>query len=40
MTRSKVKVKVTGILKFRKLHFSKSISSIVYNQTWQVTTNS
>jgi len=30
MTRSKVKVKVTGLLKFRKLHFSKSISSAIY----------
>jgi len=31
MTRSKVKVKVTGLPKFRKLHFSNSISSAVYN---------
>jgi len=40
MTRSKVKVKVTGLLKFRKLHFSKSISSAVYNGSWQMTTDS
>jgi len=30
MTRFKVKVKVTRPLKFRKLHFSKSISSATY----------
>ena len=29
LTRSKVKVKVTGLLKFRKLHFSRSISAIL-----------
>jgi len=29
LTRSKVKVKVTGLLKFRKLHFSRSISSAI-----------
>ena len=28
LTRCKVKVKVTGLLKFRKLHFSRSISAI------------
>jgi len=28
-TRSKVKVKVTGLLKFRKLHFSRSLFSRV-----------
>jgi len=38
--RSKVKVKVTGLLKFRKLHFSKSISSAIYNWCWQMSTNS
>jgi len=26
-----VKVKVTGLLKFRKLHFSRSITSTIYN---------
>jgi len=31
MTRSKVKVKVTGLLKFQKLQFSRSISSDIYN---------
>jgi len=40
MTRFKVKVKVTGLLKFRKLHFSNSISSAIYNGRWKVTTNS
>ena len=25
---------------FRKLHFSKSISSTIYNGSWQMTTNS
>jgi len=29
-----------GALKFRKLHFSRSISSTVYNGSWQVTTDS
>jgi len=34
-TRSKVKVKVTELLKFRKLHFSRSISStILVSQNW------
>jgi len=36
----KVKVKVTGPLKFRKLHFSKSISSATYRGSWQMTTDS
>jgi len=31
---------VTGPLKFRKLHFSKSISSATYRGSWQMTTNS
>jgi len=29
-----------GLLKFQKLHFSKSISSAIYNGSWQMTTNS
>ena len=29
LTRSKIKVKVTGLLKFRKLHFSRSIYSAI-----------
>jgi len=29
-----------GVLKFRKLHFSNSISSAIYNGSWQMTTNS
>ena len=37
---TKVKVKVTGLLKFQKLHFSNFISSAIYNGSWQVTTNS
>jgi len=40
MTRFKVKVKVTGPLKFRKLYFSKSISCAIYRGSWQMTTNS
>ena len=36
MTRSKVKVKVTGLLKFRTVHFSKSISTAIYNGSWQM----
>ena len=43
MTRLKVKVKVTGPLNLRKLHFSKSISSATYRVSWQMsemTTNS
>ena len=40
MTRSKVKVKVKGLLKFWKLHFSKSISCTIYNGSWQMTTDS
>ena len=35
-----VKVKVTGLLKFRKLHFSTSIFSAIYNGSWQMTTDS
>jgi len=31
---------VTGLLKFQKLHFSRSISSAVYNGSWQMTTDS
>jgi len=38
MTQSKVIF--TGLLKFRKLHFSRSLSSTIYNGSWQVTTNS
>jgi len=35
-TRSKVKVKVTELLKFRKLHFCRSISSAIWHgaQNW------
>jgi len=40
MTRSKVKLKVMGPLKFRELHFSRSISSAIYNGSWQVTADS
>jgi len=40
MTQSQVKVKVTGPLKFRKLHFSRSISSAIYNGSWEMTTDS
>jgi len=40
MTRFKVKVKVTASVIFRKLHFSNSISSAIYNGSWQMTTNS
>jgi len=29
LTRSKIKVKVTGLRKFRKLHFSRSIYSAI-----------
>jgi len=38
--RSKVKIKVKGPLKFRKMHFSRSISSAIYNGSWQMTTDS
>ena len=37
---SKVKVKVTSPSKFEFLPFSKSISSSIYNGSWQMTTNS
>ena len=36
---TKVKVEVTGLLRFQKLHFSRSISAI-YNGSWQMTTDS
>ena len=26
-----------GLLKFQKLHFSKSVSSAIYNGSWQMT---
>jgi len=29
-----------GVVKFRKLHFSNSISSATYSGSWQMTTNS
>jgi len=38
MARSKVKV--TGLLKFRELHFSGSISSAIYSGSWRMTTDS
>jgi len=34
------KVKVTSPSKFELLPFSKSISSAIYNGSWQMTTNS
>ena len=40
MTRSKVKVKFTRPLKLEILHFSKSISSGIFNVSWQMTTDS
>ena len=40
MTRSEVKVKVTRPLKLEILRFSKSISSAVFNVSWQMTTDS
>jgi len=40
MTPSKVNVQVTGLLEFRKLDFSRSISSAIYNENWQMTTDS
>jgi len=39
MTRSKVKVKVTWLLKFGKLHFPKFISFAIYNGSWQIITD-
>ena len=36
---SKVKVKVTSPSKFEFLPFSTSISSAIYNGSWQMTTN-
>jgi len=38
--RSKAKIKVTVPLRFRKLNFARSISSAVYNGSWQMTTDS
>ena len=40
MTRSKVKVKVTRPLKLEIHRFSKSISSAIFNVSWQMTTDS
>jgi len=40
MTRSKVKVKVTRPLKLEILQFSKSIYSAIFNESWQMTTDS
>jgi len=40
MTQSKVKVKVTRPLKLEILQFSKSISSSIFNVSWQMTTDS
>ena len=40
MTRSKGKVKVTRPLKLEILQFSKSISSAIFNVSWQMTTDS
>jgi len=37
---TRFKVKVTASVKFRKLHFFNSISSAIYNGSWQMTTNS
>jgi len=37
---TRFKVKVMGLLKFQKLHFSNSISSATYSRTLQMTTNS
>jgi len=37
--RTRFKVEVTGLLNFQKLHFSNSMSSAVYNGSWQMTTN-
>jgi len=33
-------VKVSGLLKFWRLHFSESVSSAIYYSSWQVTTDS
>ena len=38
--RSKVMVKVTRLLKLEILQFSKSISSAIFNVSWQMTTDS
>ena len=35
-----VKVKVTELLKFQKLHFSTSVCCAIYNGSWQITTDS
>jgi len=40
MTRSKFKVKVTRPLGLEILQFSKSISSAIFNVSWQMTTDS
>ena len=40
MAGSKVEVKVTSPSKFEFLPFSTSISSAIYNGSWQMTTNS
>ena len=40
MTQSKVQVQVTRPLKLEILQFSKSISSAIFNEIWQMTTNS
>jgi len=40
MTRSKVNVKVTRPLKLEILRFSKSVSSTIFNVSWQMTTDS
>jgi len=40
MTRSKVKDKVTSFSKLEILPFSEAISSAIYNESWQLTTNS
>jgi len=37
---STVKVKVTRLVKFQKLHFSTTVSSAIYNGSWQMTTDS
>jgi len=36
----KVNVNVMGLMKLGKLHFSKSMSSAIYNDSWQMTTDS
>jgi len=35
---TRFKVKVTASVQFRKLHLSNSISSAIYNGSWQMTT--